>query len=117
MIAQGKTIEDLNDIYITMKSELDKIGLLINTDKCDIISDDVTDVIKDNINDKIIMPKKKGKYLGQLINNLGITENIIETKSFGKLINKLSLYNGFAKSSKIRIFKIFLISKVKHLLH
>ena len=62
------------------------------------------------------MPKKKGKYLGQLINNMGVTENIIETKTFGKLINKLSMFNGFAKSSKIRIFKIFLISKVNHLL-
>ena len=58
IITQAKTIEDLNDIYFTMKSEFDKIGLLINTDKCNIISDDVTDVIKDNINDKIIIPKK-----------------------------------------------------------
>ena len=116
IIDQAKTIENLNDIYYTLKNELDKIGLVINTDKCDIISDNENDVIKDNTNDIIIMPKKKGKYLGQLINNMGVIENIIETKTFGKLINKISIFNGFAKSSKIRIFKIFLISKVNHLL-
>ena len=47
---------------------------------------------------------------------MGVSENKIETKIFGKLINKLSILNGFAKSSKIRIFKIFLISKGNHLL-
>ena len=47
---------------------------------------------------------------------MGVIENIIETKTFGKLINKISIFNGFAKSSKIRIFKIFLMSKVNHLL-
>ena len=47
---------------------------------------------------------------------MDIIENIFETKTFGKLINKLSIFNGFAKSAKIRIFKIFLISKVNHLL-
>ena len=60
IIAQAKTIENLNDIYYTLKNELDKIGLVINTDICDIISDDKNYVIKDNTNDKIIMPKKKG---------------------------------------------------------
>ena len=62
------------------------------------------------------MPTRKGKYLGQLINNQGLSENTIETKMFGKLINKLQIYNWFSKTTKIRIFKTYLISKINHLL-
>ena len=35
---------------------------------------------------------------------------------FGKLISKLRIYNGFTKSTKIRIFKTYLVSKINHLL-
>ena len=62
------------------------------------------------------MSTKRGKYIGQLLNNCGLIERIIETKMFGKLINKLHIYNGFAKSTKIRIFKTYLISKINHIL-
>ena len=116
IIAQAKTVEELNDIYHNLKQELEKIDLAINPEKCEIISDDINDVIKDRDNDKIIMPTRKGKYLGQLINNQGLSENTIETKMFGKLINKLQTYNGFSKNTKIRIFKTYLISKINHLL-
>ena len=54
--------------------------------------------------------------MGQIINSEGLTENIIENKIFGKLVNVLQRYKGFAKTTKIRIFKIYLISKVNHLL-
>ena len=40
------------------------IELTINTEKCEIISNDQNDIIKDNINDNIIKAKKIGKYLG-----------------------------------------------------
>ena len=62
------------------------------------------------------MPKKNAKYLGQIINSEGLTKNIIENKIFGKLINVLQRYKGFAKTTKIQIFKTYLISKVNHLL-
>jgi len=45
-----------------------------------------------------------------------LTDNIIEKKVFGELINTLETYKGFAKCSKIRIFKTYLISKINHLL-
>ena len=64
----------------------------------------------------MIIPKNKCKYLGQLINNNGLTENVIEIKIFGQLIGILNSYNGFTKTTKIRIFKTYLISKVNHLL-
>ena len=116
IIIQDKSWEKLNTIYKKLKDELNKIGLIINTEKCDILSDDPNDIIKDENNGQMIMPKTKCKYLGQLINNKGFTENIIEKKIFGKFINKLNLYMGFTKVTKIRIFKTYLISKVNHLL-
>ena len=98
-------MDELNTLYNNIRGELDKIGLTINTEKCEIISNDQFDIIKDNINDNIIKAKKIGKYLRQLISNTGATENIIENKIFGKLINIFHIYKGFSKSSKIRIFK------------
>ena len=56
------------------------------------------------------------KCTGQLINNCGLSENTIETKMFGKLINKEHIYNWFTKSPKIGIFKTYLKSKINHLL-
>ena len=80
------------------------------------LSDDPNNIIKDGKNGQIIMSKTKCKYLGQLINNKGLTENIMGAKIFGKLINKLNICKGFTKATKIRIFKTYLISKVNHLL-
>ena len=73
------------------------------------------DTIKDNYNGQIIISQKKGKYLGQIINSNGVIENIIEQKMFGKLIKQLNAYDGFSKSSKIRIFKTYLISKINQI--
>ena len=53
------------------------------------------DTIKDNYSGQIIISKKIGKYLGQIINSNRVTENIIEQKMFGKLIKQLNAYDGF----------------------
>ena len=116
IMIQAISCEELNKIYKKLKDELNKIGLIINTEKCDILSDDPNNIIKDGKNGQIIMSKTKCKYLGQLINNKGLTENIMGAKIFGKLINKLNICKGFTKATKIRIFKTYLISKVNHLL-
>ena len=71
IIAQEKTIEEINDIYHNLKQEIVKINLSINQEKCEIITDDVNDVIKDRDNGQIIISTKKLKYLGHLINNQG----------------------------------------------
>ena len=116
IIIQTKSLDELSNSYHRIKENLERIDLTINTEKCEIISDDPNDIIKDNTNGQLIMPKKNAKYLGQIINSEGLTENIIENKIFGKLINVLQRYKGFAKTTKIRIFKTYLISKVNHLL-
>ena len=116
IIIQTKTLDELSNSYHRIKENLERIDLTINTEKCEIISDDSNDIIKDNTNGQLIMPKKNAKYLGQIINSGGLTENIIENKIFRKLINVLQRFKGFAKTIKIRIFKTYLISKVNHLL-
>ena len=72
-------------------------------------------MISDEDNDIIIMVTKKCNYLSQLINNCWLSENTIGTKMFGKFINKQHIYNNFSKSSKIKIFKTYLLSKINHL--
>ena len=99
IIAQVKTIEEINDIYHNLKQEIVKINLSINPEKCEIITDDVNDVIKDRDNDQIIISTKKRKYLGQLINNQELSENTTETKIFGKPLINSKIYNGFSKKN------------------
>ena len=65
----------MDNSYHIIKEKLENIELTINTEKCEIISNDPNDVIKDKINSHIITSKKNGKYLGQIINNNGLTDN------------------------------------------
>ena len=47
MVIQGKTIEDLSDTYFKMKNILMRNGLIINPEKCEILTDELSDKIND----------------------------------------------------------------------
>ena len=103
MVIQGKTIEDLSNTYFEMKNILMRNGLIINPEKCEILTDELSDKIVDEDAGIDIIAKNEVKYLGQKINPEGITEQIIDDKLFGCVKNKLS------KLSLIFMFSIFLL--------
>ena len=78
-------------------------GLIINPEKCEILTDELSDKINDEDVGIDITAKNEVKYLGQKINSGGIAEQIIDDKLFGCVKNKLS------KLSLIFIFSIFLL--------
>ena len=90
----------------------------INTDKCELITEDLNDNIFDETTNQTIQTKNKSKYLGQTLNNLGQTEDIIlrrNYKSITALMHTSQTYNITLKS-RIKLFKIYIRSKYNHLL-
>ena len=116
MIIQSNNIDDLNEAYAIINQLLAKFDLIINPDKCELLSSELNDKIVDEISGTIISAKEKVKYLGQFINNSGISEEIIANKLFGSLKNKLSKLQFLTRYTRIRLFKTYMISKVNHLL-
>ena len=54
------------------------------------------------------------KYLGQKINPKGITEQIIDDKLFVCVKNKLRKLSFLSRLTRIKIFKVYMISKINH---
>ena len=87
IVFQGKTIEDLSDTYFKMKNILMWNSLIINSEKCEILTEEISDKITDEDAGIDITAKNEVKYLGQKINPEGITEQIIDDKLFGSVKN------------------------------
>ena len=112
MIIQSDNIEDLTETFANLKQILAKYDLIINPEKCELLSNTASDIIVDGETGTIISAKENVKYLGQKINYQGETEDIIENKLFGPLKSKYFL----SRLTRIRIFKTYMISKINHLL-
>ena len=91
-------------------------GLIINPEKCEILTDELSDKIIDEYAGINITAKNEVKYLGQKINPEEIEEQIIDDKLFGCVKNKLSKLSFLSPLTRIRIFKVYMISKINNLL-
>ena len=116
IIIQANSIKDLTETYSLIKASLSKIDLIINPEKCELLSNSKEDYIFDDETGITITTKQNAKYLGLKINNSGIAEQIIEEKVFGQVKSKLNKYHFLTRLSRIRLFKTYMISKVNHLL-
>ena len=72
LVIQSTTIEDLQEIYDKIKIELKKLDMSINTQKCELISNDMADVLTDEDGNIEIEAQEDARYLGQVINNEGL---------------------------------------------
>ena len=116
LIIQSTNIEDIKETYKAIKDNLSKYNLIINPEKCELLSDVKSDSITDDTTGTEIKVNETVKYLGQQINNNGISEQIIEDKIFGKIKMILNNNNFLTRLSRIHIFKTYMITKVNHLL-
>ena len=116
LIIQATSIKDLKDTYIDIKENLIKYHLIINQEKCELLTDNKLDTIIDEDSGIEISMKETVKYLGQQINHKGISEQLIEDKIFGKIKKILFNNNYLTRFSRIRIFKCYMFSKISHLL-
>ena len=116
LVIQSKSIDKLSEMYFKIKDALRENNLIINPEKCEILSDNPSDKIIDDQAGVDILPKSEVKYLGQNINSEGLAEQIIEERIFGSIKNKLNKFDFLTRLTRIRIFKAYMISKVNHLL-
>ena len=116
LVIQSKSIENLYNVYFKIKEALRENNLIINPEKCEILSDNPSDKIIDDQAGIDILPKSEVKYLGQNMNSEGLAEQIIEDRLFGNIKNKLNKYDFLTRLTRIRIFKAYMVSKVNHLL-
>ena len=89
----------------------------INTDKCELITEDLNDNIFDETTNKTIQTKNKSKYLGLTLNNLGQTEDIILRRNYKTITVLMHTSQTYITlKSRIKLFKIYFRSKYNHLL-
>ena len=116
LILQSSNINILQKGYEKVIELYNNLDLYINVDKCELISDAKEDTIKDNNQNIQIIAKDEAKYLGQIINSEGIPTSDINKIQFGRLMNIISKYGELTKIAKIRIFLIYMKSKINHLI-
>ena len=116
LILQSKEINILQKGYEKTIELYNELGLNINSDKCELISDIKDDIIKDINQDIIITAKNEAKYLGQFINSEGIPTSDINKIQFGRLMKIISKVGELTRIAKIRIFITYLKSKINHLI-
>ena len=116
IIISAKELNKLQEIYNDIKVKLASINLVINPTKCELLTEDPEDIIEDKETGILIYSKKEAKYIGQIINSKGISEEDIERKLFQKLLIKIDINKSLSTIARIKLFKIYLISKVNHLI-
>ena len=113
----GTNTQDLQQAFNKIMVAIKDKNMEINTDKCELITEDLNDNIFDETTNQTIQTKNKSKYLGQTLNNLGQTEDIIlrrNYKSITALMHTSQTY--ITLKSRIKLFKIYIRSKYNHLL-
>jgi len=116
LVIQSNNLEDLKETYDIIKEALKTYDLIINPEKCELLTEDINDKIIDEDENIEIIVRNEVKYLGQKINAEGLTEQIIEDKLFGKMKSKLYKIRFLTRLTRIRLFKTYMITKVNHLL-
>ena len=115
IIIQGKELLSLSSTLHLLKDKFETIGLSINYSKCELISDVNTDEII-TPDDNKLHAKPFATYLGQEIDNNGIPRININHKTFGKLMDILNRNAGISCAARIKIFKVYMRSKLNHLI-
>ena len=114
LIIQATSINELKCTYIDIKENLIKYHLIINPEKCELLTNNKSDTIIDEDSGIEISMKETVEYFGQQITHKGISEQLIEDKIFGKIKNILFNNIYLTRFSRIRIFKCYMISKISH---
>ena len=78
----GTNTQDLQQAFNKIMVAIKDKNMEINTDKCELITEDLNDNIFDETTNQTIQTKNKSKYLGQTLNNLGQTEDIILRRNY-----------------------------------
>ena len=117
LILQSTSLETLQIEFKIVKDLYKELNLKINGNKCELLISEVAeDSIIDTENNIKIKSQSSAKYLGQIINQNGIPTTGINKVNFGRFLNIISRTGNLTRMAKIRLFHIFMKSKINHLI-
>ena len=115
-ILQSDNLEILQTGHDKIIELYKELNLHINADKCELISNTNEDIIYDKSKNVEIIAMDNARYLGQIINYEGLPTSNINTINFGPLINIIRKEVSLTRIAKIRIFHVFMKTKINHLI-
>ena len=116
IIIQADSISNLQQAFNSLSNGLTLRNMIINPDKCELISEDETHFIQTTIPECPILAKTLVKYLGQTFDIEGNPTTVITQKMLGKIICILSSASSLTRRARTLIFQTYIRSKVAHLL-
>ena len=117
IIILSNNINTLNSAFNYFSKNIDKLEMKLNTNKCELLSEEDDDKIIDEKTKYELFPQKTAKYLGQTINSRGETNEIIKLEDIiriKKLINNTT--SQLTLRARVKIFTTYIRSKFQHLL-
>ena len=113
----SNTTDKLQNAYNIISRSISKNHMEINVDKCELITNNQNITIIDEVTNQPIKTCTHAKYLGQTINNLAETNDIILRRSYNSIAQLIHTSETFITlKSRIKLFKIYIKSKYTHLL-
>jgi hypothetical protein len=116
LIALAGEMNVLQNVYDEITQRLNELGLKVNPDKCEHISDNPEDVVKDKESGTMLVTNTESKYIGQVIDSNGNATSSLKANAFGKLHKILSYTKSLSRRTRVKPFQIYMRSKINHLL-
>ena len=117
VVVQAGDVQTLQKAFDFIRNKISTMRLQINTTKCEFITENVNEQLYNPETNEYFKTTEMAKYLGQIIDANGRPTSIITRQSLGSiqsLIHNTSKY--LSTKARIRIFKMYLKSKVMHLI-
>ena len=115
MIVAGNDDSEIQIVFNKMDKNIREVGLEINPDKCEYLSDDETTLLHESTGTSI-SSSDKAKYLGQELDNEGKAYYNISKRDFGKIIEIFKVTTCLSRKARIKIFKCYARGKIGHLI-
>ena len=117
IIIAGKKVEDIQKAYNIVSQTIRSKHMEINVDKCEFLTENPEEIILDKQTYQAINNQSHAKYLGQIINNKGQTNDIILRRNYNSIVQLVHTSQTFIMlKSRIKLFRTYIRSKYSHLL-
>ncbi len=85
ILLQTERMNELQKGASKLIIDLAAINMLLNPDKCELVTDDAEDYLIEPIENTVIGAKSMVKYLGQVVNSEGKSTTALTTRMYGKI--------------------------------
>ena len=114
---QAEDTNTIQEAFNDINEEISKLNMEINTKKCELITNNIGETITNIKTDEIVPSTQQAKYLGQILNEKGEPTSIITKEQLGSIGKVIGINSkSIPIRTHIKIFKIWMKSKINHLL-